>query len=77
MAGKSRPGKIHLRIIDVMKNFPDGISGGQIRHELEKEGLEPGEQTHLDRRKRDLKKWFVIKKELATIRKNRKVTLFY
>ena len=79
MAGKSKPGKIHLRIIDVMKGFPGGISGGQIRHELEKEGLEPGEQTHLDRRKRDLKKWFVIRKELATILvngKNRKVALY-
>jgi hypothetical protein len=67
MAGKSKPGRIHLRIIEVMKRFPDGISGGQIRHELEKEGLEPGDQTHLDRRKRDLKKWFVIEKDLATI----------
>lgn len=67
MAGKSKPGKIHLRIIEVMKRFPGGISGGQIRHELEKEGLEPGDQTHLDRRKRDLKKWFVINKDLATI----------
>jgi hypothetical protein len=79
MAGKSKPGKIHLRIVEVMKRFPDGISGGQIRHELEKEGLEPSEQTHLDRRKRDLKKWFVIKKEVATTvvdGKNRKVTLY-
>lgn len=79
MTGKSKPGKIHLRIVEVMKKFPDGISGGQIRHELEKEGLEPSEQTHLDRRKRDLKKWFVIEKDLATIvvnNKNRKVTLY-
>jgi hypothetical protein len=79
MAGKSKPGKIHLRIIEVMKRFPGGISGGQIRQELEKEGLEPGDQTHLDRRKRDLKKWFVIKRDLATIvvsGKNRKVTLY-
>jgi hypothetical protein len=79
MAGKSKPSKIHLRIIEVMKRFPGGISGGQIRRELEKEGLEPDDQTHLDRRKRDLKKWFVIKKELATIvvsGKNRKVTLY-
>ncbi len=60
MADKSKPGKILLRIIEVMKRFPGGISGGQIRQELEKEGLEPGDQTHLDRRKRDLKKWFVI-----------------
>jgi hypothetical protein len=79
MAGKSKPGKIHLRIIEVMKRFPAGISGGQIRQELEKEGLEPGDQTHLDRRKRDLKKWFVIEKGLATIivgGKNRKVALY-
>jgi 5-methylcytosine-specific restriction endonuclease McrA len=79
MTGKSKPGKIHLRIVDVMKRFPRGISGGQIRQELEKEGLEPGDQTHLDRRKRDLKKWFVIKKELSTMvvnNKNRKVTLY-
>jgi hypothetical protein len=78
MAGKSKPGKIHLRIVEVMKKFPGGISGGQIRQELEKEGLEPGDQTHLDRRKRDLKKWFVIEKDLATIvagGSNRKVTL--
>ena len=79
MAGKSKPGKIHLRIIGVMKRFPGGISGGQIRQELESEGLEPGEQTHLDRRKRDLKKWFLIEKDQATIvvnGKNRKVTLY-
>lgn len=56
----SKPGKIHLRIIDVMKRFPDGITGGQIRQELAKEGLLPEDQTHLDRRKRDLKKWFEI-----------------
>lgn len=30
--------------------------------ELEKEGLRPEDQTHLDRRKRDLKKWFIIEK---------------
>jgi len=79
MAGKSKPGKIHLRIIEVMKRFPAGISGGQIRQELEKQGLEPSDQTHLDRRKRDLKKWFVIEKGLATIvvaGKSRKVALY-
>jgi 5-methylcytosine-specific restriction endonuclease McrA len=79
MAGKTKPGKIHLRIVEVMKRFPGGISGGQIRQELEKEGLEPGDQTHLDRRKRDLKKWFVISKDLSSIvvaGKNRRVTLY-
>ena len=79
MGSKSRPGKIHLRIVEVMKRFPSGISGGQIRQELEKEGLEAGEHTHLDRRKRDLKKWFLIEKELARITvggKGRNVVLY-
>jgi 5-methylcytosine-specific restriction endonuclease McrA len=49
-----------------MKRFPAGLSGGQIRQELEKEGLRPEDQTHLDRRKRDLKKWFVIEKIVST-----------
>lgn len=61
--GSSRPGQIHLRIVAVMKRFPEGVSGGQIRQELEKEGLRPEDQTHLDRRKRDLKKWFNIRKK--------------
>jgi hypothetical protein len=58
----SKPGDIHLKIVEVLKRFPKGISGGQIRQELEKEGLRAEDQTHLDRRKRDLKKWFVIQK---------------
>lgn len=58
----SKPGAIHLKIVEVLKRFPEGVTGGQIRLELEKEGLRAQEQTHLDRRKRDLKKWFVIEK---------------
>lgn len=76
---KSKPGAIHLRIIEVMKRFPDGITGGQIRQELEQEGLRPEDQTHLDRRKRDLKKWFLIQTSEATQTVNekpRKVTLY-
>jgi 5-methylcytosine-specific restriction endonuclease McrA len=61
----SKPGEIHLKIVAVLKRFPMGISGGQIRQELEKEGLRAEDQTHLDRRKRDLKKWFVIQKTRA------------
>lgn len=77
--GLSEPGQIHLRIIEVMKRFPAGISGGQIRQELEKKGLRPEDQTHLDRRKRDLKKWFVIEKIKTTAvggGKKRIVTLY-
>jgi hypothetical protein len=59
---QSKPGDIHLRIIEVLKRFPEGASAGQIRIELEKEGLAPGDQVHLERRKRDLKKWFLIEK---------------
>jgi 5-methylcytosine-specific restriction endonuclease McrA len=62
----SKPGKIHARIVEIMKRFPEGLTGGQIRQELEKEGLRPDDQTHLDRRKRDLKKWFIIEKIRTT-----------
>jgi hypothetical protein len=76
---RSKPGAIHLRIVNVMKRFPGGISGGQIRQELEKEGLRPEDQTHLDRRKRDLKKRFIIKAVESRQEINgkpRKVTLY-
>jgi hypothetical protein len=39
MAGKSKPGAIHLRIVEVMKRFPDGISGGPVRQELGRRGF--------------------------------------
>lgn len=76
---ESKPGTIHLRIVEVMKHFPDGVSGGQIRQELEKQGLKPEDQTHLDRRKRDLKKWFIIRKiptSLIIDGKKRTATLY-
>src|ERR1035441_147147 len=76
---KSKPGVIHQRIVEVMRRYPHGISGGQIRQELEREGLLPEDQTNLDRRKRDLKKWFVIKTvESAQVvnGRSRKVTLY-
>ena len=76
---KSKPGAIHQRIVAVLKRFPEGVSGGQIRQELEKEGLRPEDQTHLDRRKRDLKKWFVIQTVTSTQTVSgrlRKVTLY-
>jgi hypothetical protein len=78
-ANASRPGQIHLRIIEVMKKYPDGVSGGQIRQELEREGLRAEDQTHLDRRKRDLKKWFVIRKKSSSVivdGKKRNVVLY-
>ncbi len=49
-----------------MVSFPEGVSSGEIRRELEKQGLRSDEQTHLDRRKRDLYKWFHIEKQFRT-----------
>ncbi len=76
---ESKPGAIHLRIVEVLKRFPEGVSGGQIRQELEEQGLRPEDQTHLDRRKRDLKKWFMIRKIPSTLSvdgKKRTVVLY-
>lgn len=63
--GTSQPGKIHLRIIEVMKRFPEGISGGQIRQELEKEGLRPEDLRNLRRQIEELDKWFIVEKIVA------------
>jgi HNH endonuclease len=75
----SKPGQIHLRIVEVMRRFPEGISGGGIRQELEKQGLKAEDQTHLDRRKRDLKKWYTIRKKSTPVEvdgKKRRVVLY-
>jgi len=61
-----QPGKTHLRIIEVMKRFPKGISCGQIRHELEREGIPHEDLAHLDRCIRELDKWFIIEKTTDT-----------
>jgi hypothetical protein len=45
-----------------MKRFPEGISSGQIRHELEREGIPPGDLGQIARRIRELDKWFIIEK---------------
>jgi 5-methylcytosine-specific restriction endonuclease McrA len=49
-----------------MKRFPEGISGGQIRHELEREGIPHEDLAHLVRRIRELDKWFIIEKTTDT-----------
>ncbi|MFY9571928.1 MAG: hypothetical protein WAV20_11065 [Blastocatellia bacterium] len=63
----SKPGTMHLRIVEVIKRFPDGAAVGQIRRELEKEGLQADEQTYLDKRTRELTKWFTIEKTRARV----------
>jgi 5-methylcytosine-specific restriction endonuclease McrA len=58
----SQPGAIHLRIIEVMKRFPGGVSGGQIRQELKNNGVSPEDLYHLGRRIAELDEWFVIER---------------
>jgi len=58
----SKPNETQLRMAELLKQSPDGMTCGQLRRELEKEGLQADEQTHLDRRYRDLPKWYRIEK---------------
>lgn len=56
-----------------MKAHPEGVSSGQIRKELD---FLPEEQTHLDRRKRDLRKWFAIRTFRGQTPEGKRVTLY-
>lgn len=62
--------KIHLRILEILKAHPEGVTSGQLRAEL---SLRPEEQTHLDKRKRDLYKRYHIEK----IRSGALIRYFY
>jgi len=44
----------------LLKANPQGLTTGELREKL---GLKPGEQAQLDRRKRDLKRWYLIRQE--------------
>jgi hypothetical protein len=59
----SQPEEIHLRIVEIMKRFPEGISSGQIKCELGREGIPPEDLRHLARRIRELDRWFIIEKK--------------
>lgn len=56
----SRPRAIHLRIVEVMKRFPEGVSEEQIRRELVKEGVSQKGIGNIGRRIRELDTWFLI-----------------
>lgn len=64
--GMSQPEEIHLRIVEIMRRFPEGISSGQIKCELGREGIPPEDLCHLARRIRELDKWFIIEKKATT-----------
>lgn len=55
----SRPGAIHRKIIELLQQHPEGITSGEIRAKLR---LAADEQAQLDRRRRDLRKWYVLEK---------------
>lgn len=56
----AKPGKIHQQMAELLRQHPDGLTSGQLREKL---GLGPTEQAQLDRRRRDLKKWYLIEKK--------------
>jgi hypothetical protein len=58
----SRPGAIHRKIVDLLRQHPEGLTSGQIRAKL---NLAADEQAQLDRRRRDLRKWYVLEKRQA------------
>jgi len=51
---------IHRRMAELLKANPQGLTTGELREKL---GLKPGEHAQLDRRKRDLKRWYLIRQE--------------
>ena len=55
----SRPGAIHRQIADLLRQHPEGLTSGQIRAKL---NLAADEQAQLDRRRRDLRKWYILEK---------------
>jgi hypothetical protein len=52
-----RPSKLHLRMIELLKKHPEGLTSGELREKL---NIPATEQAQLDRRRRDLKKFFLI-----------------
>jgi hypothetical protein len=61
MAG-SGPTGIHKRMAEILEANPQGLTMGEWREKLD---LKPTEHNQLDRRKRDLKKWYVIRQVRA------------
>jgi 5-methylcytosine-specific restriction endonuclease McrA len=58
----SKPGTIHRKMAQLLEQHPSGLTSGQLREKL---GLRPTEQAQLDRRRRELRKWYRIEKKRA------------
>jgi hypothetical protein len=56
----TQPGAIHRKIIELLRAHPGGLTSGQIRAKL---NLAADEQSQLDRRRRDLRQWYILEKK--------------
>jgi 5-methylcytosine-specific restriction endonuclease McrA len=56
---KKEPPKLLRQMAELLKAHPNGLTSGELREKL---GLGPTEQAQLDRRRRELKKYYVIEK---------------
>ena len=54
---KPRPPKMVARIIELLRENPDGLTSGQIRERL---SIAAGSQAQLDRRRRQVRDWYEL-----------------
>src|SRR5437870_5812232 len=58
----SKPGTIHRKMAELLEQHPSGLTSGQLREKLD---LGATEHAQLDRRRRELRKWYRIEKKRA------------
>lgn len=58
------PSRIHHAIISLIKAYsPLGLYSGEVRTLLAQSGFGPLQQSHLDRRMRELIQWWPVRKQ--------------
>src|SRR5216684_1954977 len=62
--GSKKPSTIHLRMIEALKAHPEGLSEVEMRRVMV---IPTDQQAQFGRRRRDLKRWFIIEKRGAGI----------
>lgn len=60
-----QPQQLHLRIVEILKRSPEGISECDIRHALLRQGVPECALADLHRRLQELDRWFIIDKLVA------------
>jgi transcriptional regulator with XRE-family HTH domain len=60
VAAKLADALIHRKMAELLERHPAGLTSGQLREKL---GLGPTEQAQLDRRRRELRRWYRIEKK--------------